>query len=149
MAPNRESCPRSGAGVAFDAVLMLPRQLHPGPRAVPSSLSMATVAFAQAFAARPSLPSELPAEPDEDTHSPGALYVSTASPIGALIGLLALLIPLGCVLGDRFTLPGPEASLSTTISDGYQQSGRLSSTRTGESGGGDPGRQPEQIRIQP
>lgn len=104
---------------------------------------MDPVASAQVFAASASLPFELPAEPDEDPHSPGALYVSTASPVGALIGLLALVIPLVCVLGDRVALPGPEASLSTTISDGYQQPGRLSSTWAGEPGGGDPGRQPQ------
>jgi hypothetical protein len=106
------------------------------------------------------VPGQPVAEADEDPHSPGLISVPPPSseaepalnddwgqPLGILtggaIGLITLVVPLLCVIGDRGTaplpLPGP-ASLILPQSDGSQPSPSLSGTGSGEPGGGDPGR---------
>ncbi|MFN5117410.1 MAG: hypothetical protein ACK5FE_16750 [Cyanobacteriota bacterium] len=101
-----------------------------------------------------------PGDPGEDPYSPGTGVslppgsseagesLGLDQPLGMLggaaIGLLSLLVPLLSVMTDRMVIGPPPAvspSLSTLKPDGSQSPAALALPWTGESRGGNPGRQ--------
>ncbi|SBO42523.1 conserved protein of unknown function [Cyanobium sp. NIES-981] len=79
-------------------------------------------------------PQAAPSDSTEDPHSPGPQPLDFL--IGSLIGLLTAIVPLATVMAGRPTPPGP------ALFYGSQPTAGIPSTRAGEPGGGDPGRQP-------
>ena len=89
----------------------------------------------------------------DEPYSPGSLFHTAAPLFGVLLGLCTLVVPLATVISDRSSLPSglseptPTASTPATA-HGFAQSAGLTGARAGEPDGGDPGREPEQIRVQ-